>query len=61
MQIHLADLLRQSRFRETMEPRDRLYGILGILKGDLSGEKLLEIDYAKPVADVFLGLSIFMI
>lgn len=38
-----------------------MYGILGLVKGDLRSEKLLEIDYAKPVADMFRDLSIFMI
>jgi hypothetical protein len=31
------------------------------VKGNLCSEKLLEIDYTKPVADVFRDLSIFMI
>ncbi|KAI2463397.1 heterokaryon incompatibility protein-domain-containing protein [Annulohypoxylon bovei var. microspora] len=59
--FELVDLLWQTRFYEWTEPRDRLYGILGLMKSDLRGEKLLEIDYMKPVADVFRDLSIFMI
>ncbi|OTA86159.1 hypothetical protein M434DRAFT_157364 [Hypoxylon sp. CO27-5] len=43
------------------ERRDRLYGILGLVREDLRNEKLLEVDYTKPVADMFLDLSIFMI
>jgi hypothetical protein len=61
MHFELADLLWQTRICEMTEPRDRLYGILGLVKGDLRSEKLLEIDYTKPVADVFRDLSIFMI
>ncbi|KAJ9157254.1 HET-domain-containing protein [Pleurostoma richardsiae] len=57
----LCALLWQTRFCECTEPRDRLYGILGMVKGDLSNENLLEIDYSKSVADVFRDLSIFML
>jgi hypothetical protein len=59
--LQLVDLLWQSRFTETTDPRDRLSGLLGIVKGELGGEKLLEIGRAKPVAGVFLDLSIFML
>ncbi|KAI1390503.1 heterokaryon incompatibility protein-domain-containing protein [Hypoxylon trugodes] len=59
--FELADLLWQTRFYKCTEPRDRLYGILGLVKGDLSGEKLLEVDYTKSVAEIFRDLSIFMI
>ncbi|KAI1138380.1 heterokaryon incompatibility protein-domain-containing protein [Hypoxylon sp. FL0543] len=59
--LELADLLWQTRFFEWTEIRDRLYGILGLVKGDLDSEKLLEVDYTKPVADIFRDLSIFMI
>ncbi|KAI0884041.1 heterokaryon incompatibility protein-domain-containing protein [Annulohypoxylon maeteangense] len=59
--LELADLLWQTRFHEWTEPRDRLFGILGLVKGDLRGEKLLEVDYMKPVADVFKDLSIYMV
>ncbi|KAI1805391.1 heterokaryon incompatibility protein-domain-containing protein [Daldinia bambusicola] len=58
--LELADLLWQTRFFGKSEPRDRLYGILGLLKFDVSNEKLLEVDYKKPVADVFRDLAIFM-
>ncbi|KAI1463434.1 heterokaryon incompatibility protein-domain-containing protein [Daldinia caldariorum] len=58
--LELADLLWQTRFFGKSEPRDRLYGILGLLKFDVSSEKLLEVDYKKPVADVFRDLAIFM-
>ncbi|KAN0105923.1 HET domain containing protein [Hyaloscypha variabilis] len=59
--FQLEDLLWQTRHCRMTDPRDRLYGLLGLVKGRMSGESLLEIDYAKPVADVFLGLSVFMI
>ncbi|KAI2777993.1 heterokaryon incompatibility protein-domain-containing protein [Daldinia loculata] len=58
--LELADLLWQTRFFEKTEPRDRLYGILGLLKGDAQNEKLLEVDYTKPVADMFRDLGIFL-
>ncbi|OTA52434.1 HET-domain-containing protein [Hypoxylon sp. EC38] len=61
MYLELADLLWQTRFFEWTERRDRLYGILGLVREDLRNEKLLEVDYTKPVADMFLDLSIFMI
>ncbi|KAI1454181.1 heterokaryon incompatibility protein-domain-containing protein [Annulohypoxylon moriforme] len=59
--FELVDMLWQTRFHEWTEPRDRLFGILGLVKSDLRGEKLLEVDYMKPVVDVFRDLSIFMI
>jgi len=59
--FQLANVLWQTRHCRMTDPRDRLYGLLGLVKGRMSGESLLEIDYAKPVADVFLGLSVFMI
>ncbi|KAI8957047.1 heterokaryon incompatibility protein-domain-containing protein [Daldinia sp. FL1419] len=58
--LELADLLWQTRFFEKTEPRDRLYGILGLLKDDAHKEKLLEVDYTKSVADIFRDLAIFM-
>ncbi|KAI1090781.1 heterokaryon incompatibility protein-domain-containing protein [Rostrohypoxylon terebratum] len=61
LHVELADYLWQTRFYEQTEPRDRLFGILGLVKSDMRGEKLLEIDYMKPVTDVFRDLSIFMI
>ncbi|KAI1475328.1 heterokaryon incompatibility protein-domain-containing protein [Daldinia eschscholtzii] len=60
LHVELVDLLWQTRFFGKSEPRDRLYGILGLLKTDVSNEKLLEVDYRKPVADVFRDLAIFM-
>jgi hypothetical protein len=59
--VQLADLLWQTRYSQMTDPRDRLYGLLGLVKGGMSSESLLEIDYAKPVGDVFLDLSVFMI
>jgi hypothetical protein len=59
--FHLLDLLIQTRFFEVTDPRDRLYGLLGMVNERLRDEKLLEVDYAKPVAEVFLGLSVFML
>ncbi|KAI0378485.1 heterokaryon incompatibility protein-domain-containing protein [Hypomontagnella monticulosa] len=59
--FELIDILWQTRFCESKEPRDRLYGILGLVKGNLQDEKLLEIDYTKPVADIFRDLNIFLI
>ena len=60
--FHLMDLLWQTRFFEaTTDPRDRLYGLLGMVSGCLRDEKLLEVDYKKPVAEVFLGLNVFML
>ncbi|KAI0896325.1 heterokaryon incompatibility protein-domain-containing protein [Annulohypoxylon nitens] len=61
LHLELADYLWQTRFYERTEPRDRLFGILGLVKSDMRGEKLLEIDYMKPITDVFRDLSIFMI
>ncbi|KAI0835879.1 heterokaryon incompatibility protein-domain-containing protein [Hypoxylon sp. FL0890] len=61
LHFELADLLWQTRFFEWTEPRDRLYGIIGLVKGDVRNEKLLEVDYTKPVADIFRDLTIFMI
>ncbi|KAI0095924.1 heterokaryon incompatibility protein-domain-containing protein [Daldinia grandis] len=60
IQLELADLLWQTRFFEKTEPRDRLYGILGLLKGNAQNEKLLEVDYTKSVADMFRDLAIFL-
>lgn len=59
--FELVDLLWQTRFCEKTEPKDRLYGILGLVKGNIHGEKLLEIDYTKPVTEVFRDLNIFLI
>ncbi|KAI0847202.1 heterokaryon incompatibility protein-domain-containing protein [Daldinia vernicosa] len=59
--LELVELLWQTRFFEKKEPRDRLYGILGLLKGDAQNEKLLEVDYTKPVADIFRDLAVFLL
>ncbi|KAI1204607.1 heterokaryon incompatibility protein-domain-containing protein [Annulohypoxylon truncatum] len=60
--VELNELLWQTRFHEWTEPRDRLFGILGLVKGDdVRREKLLEVDYMKPIAEVFRDLSIFLI
>ncbi|KAI1099338.1 heterokaryon incompatibility protein-domain-containing protein [Jackrogersella minutella] len=59
--LEMADLLWQTRFHEWTEPRDRLYGILGLVGSHLRSERLLEVDYTKSVVDVFRDLSIFMI
>ncbi|KAI1407649.1 heterokaryon incompatibility protein-domain-containing protein [Hypoxylon sp. FL1857] len=59
--FELADLLWQTRFFEWTEQRDRLYGILGLVGEDLRNEKLLQVDYTKPVADIFRDLTLFMI
>jgi hypothetical protein len=58
---HLNDLLWQTRFFHVTDPRDRLYGLMGMVNRRLREDKLLEVDYAKPVAEVFLGLSVFML
>jgi hypothetical protein len=57
---HLEGLLWHTQYFVVTDPRDRLYGLLGMVKG-LRDEKLLEIDYSKPVAEVFLDFSVFML
>ena len=57
---HLEGLLWQTQHFVVTDPRDRLYGLLGMVKG-LRDEKLLEIDYSKPAAEVFLDFSVFML
>ena len=42
------------------DPRDRLFGILGLIHRE-TGDRLLEIDYQKPVYEMFRDLSIYLV
>ena len=43
-----------------IDSRDRLFGILGLIRDDTS-DLLLEIEYQKPAPEVFKDLSMYLI
>ncbi|KAI1208547.1 HET-domain-containing protein [Annulohypoxylon truncatum] len=49
----LRKLLLISRTSEATDPRDRVYGLLGLLKPDESSDSPIEVDYRKPTAEVY--------
>ncbi|XDG06316.1 hypothetical protein ABKA04_005931 [Annulohypoxylon sp. FPYF3050] len=53
----LRKLLFISRSSQATDPRDRIYGLLGLLKADPldppSSDHLIEVDYRKPTAEVY--------
>ncbi|KAI0894613.1 HET-domain-containing protein [Annulohypoxylon nitens] len=53
----LRRLLFISRSSQATDPRDRVYGLLGLLKADLldppSPDHLIEVNYRKPTAEVY--------
>lgn len=49
----VVEILRASRELETADPRDKVFGMLGLLDVENANHKLLEPDYTKPIPDVF--------
>lgn len=58
--VQLDLLLWQLRTSEVTDSRDRLFGILGLIRDDTS-DPLLAIDYQKSVPEVFRDLSMYLI
>ena len=52
----LTELLYHSRIRSTADPRDRVYGLLGVCTF-LFGKDFLQPDYNRPIADVYHQLA----
>lgn len=47
-------------YESSTESRDRLFGILGLIRHDTS-DRLLEIDYQRSAPEVFKDLSTYLI
>ena len=58
--MQLGLLLWQLRTSQVTDSRDRLFGILGLIRHDRS-DPLLAIDYQKSVPEVFRDLSMYLI
>ena len=56
----LVPLLWQLRTSQVTDSRDRLFGILGLIRGD-KNDRLLAIEYQKSTPEVFRDLSIYLI
>lgn len=50
--LKLSKLLRISRTSESTDPRDRIYGLLGLLKDDNQATSIV-VDYQKPTSEVY--------
>ncbi|OCL14970.1 HET-domain-containing protein [Glonium stellatum] len=55
----LGALLQKYRHRECMDPRDKVYALLGIAN-DVAGEKKLIVDYSKTVEEIYVSTAMFL-
>ncbi|KAK0748903.1 heterokaryon incompatibility protein-domain-containing protein [Schizothecium vesticola] len=53
----LLDVLARFRWVEATDPRDRIYGLLGLV----NEEHIISVDYGKTPEEVFTDVSVFMI
>lgn len=51
---HLFHALLDFRQCQSTDPRDKIYGLLGLIADEADGSPVLKVDYEKPIKDVYI-------